>query len=393
MSTDKDLVAKCPECGSAFRLTPQHLQAAKGWVQCGMCGHVFHSGIKLDAEPVAQAPAAPVPPPAPERPAATAPKPVETAAPAMQQAAAIETPPPEIPAEAGAEAAAVGLSGLAQRMAEDQAPVSAFGPKLESIIIVDPNNEADDDYGPMPIIPPPKPAGTQAGSVWPGTAKTESTWPGAAKSESTWPGTPKPAGSVPPSHGTPVGSWGGRREKNEPSTGWVPRQRDSAPVAAKGAKKRSLNWLWAIIILILLAALGAQVFYYMRDKLASNFPGLRPALAQMCDTLGCSLGLPRDPQQVLILGSDLQTENENNLALGITLANRAAHAMAWPVLELTLTDVEDQPIARRMFAPSEYLPSGDMEAKGIQARAEIPFNLQLQGKDIKAAGYRLRMFY
>ena len=43
-------MGKCPQCGSMFRLTSQHLQAAKGWVQCGMCGNVFHSGIKPPAE-------------------------------------------------------------------------------------------------------------------------------------------------------------------------------------------------------------------------------------------------------------------------------------------------------------------------------------------------------
>jgi hypothetical protein len=50
-------------------------------------------------------------------------------------------------------------------------------------------------------------------------------------------------------------------------------------------------------------------------------------------------------------------------------------------------------VARRMFAPSEYLPSREMETAGIQAVSEVPFNLQLQSKGLKAAGYRLRMFY
>jgi hypothetical protein len=144
---------------------------------------------------------------------------------------------------------------------------------------------------------------------------------------------------------------------------------------------------------ILLLGLAAQLVYYMRDRLASAYPELRPQLAQMCGALNCVLSLPKDTRHVLILGSDLQTEDDGRLNLEITLANRAAHALAWPVLELTLTDVEDQPVARRMFAPSEYLPGSGMEAAGIQARTEVPFNLQLQSKGLKAAGYRLRMFY
>jgi len=146
-------------------------------------------------------------------------------------------------------------------------------------------------------------------------------------------------------------------------------------------KKARLGWLWALLSIILLLALAAQLVYSMRDRLAASYPEIR------------TVSLPRDTQQVIIRGSDLQTENDNHLSLEVTLANRASYPMAWPVLELTLTDVEDQPLARRMFAPSEYLPNSSMEAAGIQGRSEVPVKLQLQGKGLKAAGYRLRMFY
>ena len=361
MSTENDLVAKCPQCSSVFRLTPQHLQAAKGWVQCGMCGNVFHSGLKAAAEEPAAAPLSeetlPSEPALSQSgetvgeqaftPAADAGTPDETAEPA---------------AEAGAEAAAAGLSGLAQRIHEHEMP-SAFGPKLESIILVDPNlPPADDDYGPMPEIAKDKETDRQAGQ----------------KAGEQTPASPPPGG------------WGAR-QASATSTGWI--QRRPAPAAStQKVKKRKLGWLWGVLILLLLLGLAAQLVYHLRDRLASSHPDLRPHLAQMCEALDCVLSLPKDTKQVLILGSDLQTEEDGRLSLEVTLANRASHPMAWPVLELTLTDVEDQPVARRMFAPSEYLPGG-MEAAGIQSRTEVPFNLQLQSKGLKAAGYRLRMFY
>lgn len=357
MNTENDLVAKCPQCGSVFRLTAQHLQAAKGWVQCGMCGNVFHSGLK-PAEPPAPQPAASAAPQVESTPAQ------EAAAEAGQgpgaEAAAAEPHP------AGAEAAAAGLPGLAQRMAEDQQEEetpSAFGPKLESIILVDPNlPQADEDYGPMPVFEP--------------------------APEKTRPEPAAPAFKAIPQPPAGIGA----RQSTATSTGWIPRRPQTRPTV-RPQKKRHFGWLWALLILLLLLALGAQLAFYLRDKLAANYPGLRPQLAQACAVLGCSLSLPRDPHKVVILGSDLQTEHDGLLNLEITLANRATYAMAWPVLELTLTDVEDQPLARRMFAPSEYLPSGDLASAGIPARAEVPFQLQLQSKGLKAAGYRLRMFY
>lgn len=350
MSTENELVATCPQCGSVFRLTAQHLQAAKGWVQCGMCGHVFHSGIKPAAEDPAPDNAPAAPPPAAEPPAE-----IIFAEPAAEA-------PPEPPAE---DAASRALSGLAQRMAEHDIP-SGFGPKLESIILVDPNLPADDDYGPLPVIEPrPEMAKAETSAAPPLPAST--------------PATPPPGG------------WGAR-QASATSTGWIPR-RPPPPAPAPPVKKNPLRWLWALLVALLLLALAAQLAYFLRDRIASNHPEFRPQLARLCEALDCTLSLPRDTRQVLILGSDLQTEDEGRLKLEITLANRASHAMAWPVLELTLTDVEDQPLARRMFAPSEYLPSGKMETVGIQGRSEIPFNLQLQSKGLKAAGYRLRMFY
>lgn len=356
MSTENDLVAKCPQCGSVFRLAPQHLQAAKGWVQCGMCGNVFHSGLTPpDNESAA---------PGPATPAGAAETPAESPPPPSDAGQAISPAEGETAIEAGAEAAAVGLSGLAQRMADEQEVPSAFGPKLESIILVDPNlPQADDDYGPMPVFEPK---------------------PEASRPEDAAP-TFKPAAAPPAGMSA--------RQSTATSTGWIPRRPPPSPVVKADKKKARLGWLWALLSIILLLALAAQLVYSMRDRLAASYPEIRPFLVAACEKLNCTVSLPRDTQQVIIRGSDLQTENDNHLSLEVTLANRASYPMAWPVLELTLTDVEDQPLARRMFAPSEYLPNSSMEAAGIQGRSEVPVKLQLQGKGLKAAGYRLRMFY
>lgn len=362
MSTENDLIAKCPQCGSVFRLAPQHLQAAKGWVQCGMCGNVFHSGIKLpDNEPAAAA--------AQETPANQN-LPVQPAQSTTTESPpaviAEETAPPasETAPDAGAEAAAVGLSGLAQRMADEQEVPSAFGPKLESIILVDPNlPQADDDYGPMPVFE--------------------------SKPEPSQPESPAPVFKPAPAPTAGMSA----RQSTATSTGWIPRRPPPSPVVRADKKKTRLGWLWALLAIFLLLALAAQLVYSMRDRLAASYPEIRPFLEAVCEDLNCTISLPRDPHQVVILGSDLQTENDDSLSLEVTLANRASYPMAWPVLELTLTDVEDQPLARRMFAPSEYLPNSNMEAAGIQGLSEVPVKLQLQGKGLKAAGYRLRMFY
>jgi predicted Zn finger-like uncharacterized protein len=36
-------ITHCPECETAFKVTPEHLASAKGWVRCGRCGAVFEA--------------------------------------------------------------------------------------------------------------------------------------------------------------------------------------------------------------------------------------------------------------------------------------------------------------------------------------------------------------
>lgn len=46
-------ITRCPSCTTVYQLGDAHLQAAKGWLRCGACGHVFDStGLVLRWTPV-----------------------------------------------------------------------------------------------------------------------------------------------------------------------------------------------------------------------------------------------------------------------------------------------------------------------------------------------------
>ena len=36
-------ITRCPECATVYRVVPDQLQAAKGWLRCGQCQHTFDS--------------------------------------------------------------------------------------------------------------------------------------------------------------------------------------------------------------------------------------------------------------------------------------------------------------------------------------------------------------
>lgn len=49
-------ITRCPSCTTVYRLGEVHLQAAKGWLRCGACGHVFDStGLVLRWTPAPDA--------------------------------------------------------------------------------------------------------------------------------------------------------------------------------------------------------------------------------------------------------------------------------------------------------------------------------------------------
>jgi hypothetical protein len=146
--------------------------------------------------------------------------------------------------------------------------------------------------------------------------------------------------------------------------------------------------------LILLSALVTQVAHFYRAELAVSTPSLRPLLESACAVLDCEIPLPRHVELVSIEASDLQVDPTQGgaLTLTATLKNRAAYAQAWPLLEITLTDVQDNAVLRRVLQPTEYLPP-KADPTLFPPNGEAAVRLWLEAKDIAAAGYRLYVFY
>ncbi|PKO56140.1 MAG: hypothetical protein CVU28_04030 [Betaproteobacteria bacterium HGW-Betaproteobacteria-21] len=103
--------------------------------------------------------------------------------------------------------------------------------------------------------------------------------------------------------------------------------------------------------------------------------------------LECDIPLPRKPELVSIEASDLHPDpqRKNLLVLVATLKNRAPFAQDYPHLELTLTDVRDQPVLRKVFTPAEYLAQETEVRAGFAANGDMAVNLWLDATDIGAS--------
>jgi predicted Zn finger-like uncharacterized protein len=154
------------------------------------------------------------------------------------------------------------------------------------------------------------------------------------------------------------------------------------------------KWIGIPGLIVLLMVLAGQIAYRLRSDLVLLFPSIRSSAVQLCDWAGCDLPSPQRAELMSIEASDLQADSTNPavMVLSATLRNRAPFAQAQPALELTLTDSQDQPVARRVIDASDYTIPGAVNGV-FPASSELPVKIYFEASSVKATGYRLYLFY
>ena len=152
---------------------------------------------------------------------------------------------------------------------------------------------------------------------------------------------------------------------------------------------------YLLVALPLLGLLPLQAAYFFRADLVAALPESRPGLEKLCQLLGCSVPLPRRLGPEAIAASNLEhdTEQKSRVRLTVLLANRSGQAQAWPTVALTLTDVRQEPVARKLFPPQVYLPQDTPWAKGMADGSEREVRLDLDIGNLAATGYALALVY
>ena len=157
-------------------------------------------------------------------------------------------------------------------------------------------------------------------------------------------------------------------------------------------RRSRLWWLASALALITLAAQG---IYKYRGDLATLLPETKPSLQRLCVQFGCEIPLPRRVDLLSIESSDLQADSATPSVMVLTavLRNRAPFIQAFPALELSLTNPQDQTVARRVLSPQEYAPRGTRADAGFTAGGELQVRVYMEAASLKASGYRLYLFY
>lgn len=159
-----------------------------------------------------------------------------------------------------------------------------------------------------------------------------------------------------------------------------PRPRPAGAPAPRFARERIRiprppQWRWWLTSLGLLIVLIVIYPIADRARLARD-PAWRPALLSVCNAIGCKLPPWKQPSAFTFLARDVGPHPSVKDALLVTVSfrNDAAFAQEWPLVELTMSDINGREIAFRRFRPQEYLgnaPKSSLIAPGVSANATL----------------------
>jgi len=342
---------RCPSCGTKFKVVADQLRISEGWVRCGQCEEVFDARLTLES---------PDKPSAPVVPAALA-APVPAPAPAPAEAAGYALP-----------TAVDDDEDLPLEIEADRA--TAPEPELEAEPEPEPELEAEPEPEPEPQPereadpePEPEQAPHAAFSPFAGSEPAATEDPFALPHHDA---RPYPAAAPLP----------------EAEPGFVRTARRKALWQRPGVRLALAAGSAALLLVLAL-----QVTLQERNALAAWKPSLRPALQGLCALAGCTLSARQDIAQVVISSSAFtRTAQADGYLLTLTIENQAATELAMPSVELTLTDLQDQAVLRRVLLPADLQAPPTL---GAQAEWSVRLPLTVTATPTRIAGYRALVFY
>ncbi|MCU4121936.1 zinc-ribbon and DUF3426 domain-containing protein [Variovorax sp. N23] len=425
------LATRCPACGTTFKVVRDQLRISDGWVRCGRCSHVFDGTEHLhDTEAATPDVAAPTPAPEPADQASSA-----------QSAPPSDSPTPEASTLADIDFFGEALMRLQGGSSDGEAPGRA-------------PTAAITDHIPQP--PRTQPVALEAPTLgWPafgGHASTSTVpviefpvdeppvpGPVAAEAVDAWSRLPslhlgdvpqRAEASVPAAvsdaddaqfqkalrrariKSAKIAKARAKAKDSEPAavvmTASEPVEPSPTPeISPAPARRRSsrvheerqqgfrLRWPWRTLSAAALLLLVAQMAYQERSAIVARQPSWRPAFASACEVLGCQLSALQRIADITIDGASFAREKGGEgYQLSFTLRNRADLPLAMPAVELSLIDLQERTVVRRVLRPADYGAPAVIAAHG-ERTALLPMTLASGDAAAlpRVAGFHLDAFY
>lgn len=396
------MYTQCPACKTVFNVKPEQLRAARGKVRCSRCQTIFNAAENTYT---------------PDSTPATPAKPNV----AKPQAAPPKKTPAAKPQTTKSEKAATSKPVAKQPSREKPTPAKAPPPKEKPAATKEPHDDGWFDLTPTPAAKPATPKKAPK-TVPPATKEplsvedelnddlfklfAEQEVTEAITLEETPTTAQESAAKTVTSDNKPsendAEAEAPARDKKEPSAKEkpalekkkagggnysLPPQLEARPVRAT---MRTIAFLLSNLMLI--AALGAQYAYSHRIPLQEN-ETLRPWLDTLCQITACPLPPRRDLDKIELVDNMMQSHPRyrDSLLITATLINRADYVQPYPVVEITMSDLQQKVVAKRTFRPEEYL-AGDIAEMGFTPNVEVAMMLEVADPGNNAVGFKFDFY-
>ncbi len=150
------------------------------------------------------------------------------------------------------------------------------------------------------------------------------------------------------------------------------------------------------LVLLSLAMLGGlilQIVVHERDRIVATEPAARRFLEPLCEVLKCRLEALLQIEAIVIDSSSFAKVRTDVYRLSFALKNSAHTPVATPAVELTLTDIQDQAVMRRVFTAADFAKQRMVIEPGAELLATVPVSVKHVDGHEKVTGYRLLSFY
>ena len=347
------LLTRCPACATLYKVVPDQLRISQGWVKCGQCGEIFDAAQHL----------------------------IEASTEPEEPLVGSSTEPTDV------SAGDANGGGLLQQVDTDQTAEQQRNefsePESQAELAQDMDQNPAASSGAQPLVPA-TPVDHEVDAVLPVDSEPSFLSSAVPDSDDLIPDTePEPLSNA-----------------QDP----VPLDADlematSTPSFMRHANHRFVwfgRWtnrvLWTACA-VLVAGLGCQWIYQDHDRLAASRPQWRPALDSICDVLQCSIAPLQQIESIAIDSAAFSKGEPGRYRLSFTLKNTANLMLAMPNIELTLTDVQDRVVVRRVISPPELLAAADHLAANSDWHVMVNLRIQTEASSPAVVGYRLLAFY
>jgi predicted Zn finger-like uncharacterized protein len=368
------LLTQCPACQTYYRVVPDQLRISDGWVKCGQCGDIFDASMHLveiamdtdSSETVSQ----PDSPPenrfegVPETSVIPNQDPV---APGLKIPAdlspilldrSVEPDPAqgEFPEGASVDQIEAETGGIAPKWVTQESDVDVSNEVLPQLVFPedepivadgalpepqyvrwDDNLQASPSIDLAPVSPieaPPEEAPTEAPVTFLGDEQGQSVW--------------------------------------------------HKPMVRRGLIS---------LMVVLLVTLVGQWIYRERDQLSAMHPALKSTLQTACVWLGCAIQPIRQVDALTIESAAFSKSDNDTYKLSFLVKNASEFSLAYPAVELVLTDAQDQAVYRRVLSSSELGTRATELAAGTEWPVTVALRIDALGDTQRVLGYRLLVFY